>query len=139
MKVEEFKKSVLNSLDEIPELPYGSVFIEMHYDKADYQKTLDEILDQEEMSVKEIEETLKEAQNEPYRIADNLTDIYTADLLEWYMKDLDRISYLDEALKNLEAPDGITALSEGQFLYWEEVVSEVIEKGLETLKNFKKK
>ena len=85
----------------------------------------------------EIEEELINAQDSIVERADSLVDPYTSDLLDWYSNDVNRIAYMNDAIKELEAQDGFQVLSGGQFLYWEEVLNEVIEVALELIQSMK--
>lgn len=60
-----------------------------------------------------------------------MVDVYTSDLLDWYAKDVNRIAYMDDAIKELGSQEASQILSGGQYLYWEEVLNEVIDTGLE--------
>lgn len=126
MKIVDFKKEVLNKIRQNPESEQFSY--------EDYEMALEEVLnidDEEEMSLKELEKELTSAQESIGEHADSLVDVYTSDLLDWYAKDVNRIAYMDDAIKELGSQEASQILSGGQYLYWEEVLNEVIDTGLE--------
>jgi len=126
MKIVDFKKEVLNKIRQNPESEQFSY--------EDYEMALEEVLnidDEEEMSLKELEKELTSAQESIGEHADSLVDVYTRDLLYWYAEDVNRIAYMEDAIKELGAKDASQILSGGQFLYWDEVLNEVIDTGLE--------
>lgn len=126
MKIGDFKKEVLNKIRQNPDPEQVSY--------EDYEMALEEVLnidDEEEMSLKELEKELTSAQESIGEHADSLVDVYTSDLLDWYAKDVNRIAYMDDAIKELGSQEASQILSGGQYLYWEEVLNEVIDTGLE--------
>lgn len=126
MKIVDFKKEVLNKIRQNPESEQFSY--------EDYEMALEEVLnidDEEEMSLEEIKEELTNAQESVWEHADSLVDVYTSDLLDWYSEDVNRIAYMDDAIKELGSQEASQILSGGQFLYWDEVLNEVIDTGLE--------
>lgn len=128
MKIGEFKKVALNKIHE-----YYSY--EKRTPMYDYETALDEILnisDEEEMTLEDIKEELPE-EDDLREYADGLVDTSTDVLLKWYLEDVDRVSYMEDAIKELCAEDGFQVLSGGQYLYWEEVLNEVYNACLETL------
>lgn len=128
MKIGDFKKEVLNKIRQNPESEQFSY--------EDYEMALEEVLnidDEEEMSLKELEKELTSAQESIGEHADSLVDVYTSDLLDWYSEDVNRIAYMDDAIKELGSQEASQILSGGQYLYWEEVLNEAIEAGLEVV------
>jgi 2-iminoacetate synthase ThiH len=126
MKIGDFKKEVLNKIRQ-------DIDYEEQFPIDDYEMSLEEVLnidDEKEMSLKDIEDELKNAQEYFGEHADSLVDVYTRDLLYWYAEDVNRIAYMEDAIKELGAQEAYQILSGGQYLYWEEVLNEVIEAGL---------
>lgn len=76
----------------------------------------------QEVDEEEIEEAIDSGTGE---LADSMVNHYTSELLDWYKTDLDRVYLMEEAISELGAKDGFQVLSGGQYLYWQEKLSEV--------------
>jgi hypothetical protein len=129
MKIGDFKKAVLYKIwqdfafkNRTPTVDYQTAINEILYETDDTEKTKEEIADK-----------LTKVQDFVGDYADNLIDTYTTDQLDWYSNDANRIDYMDDAIKELGAQEAYQILSGGQYLYWEEVLNEVIEAGLEVV------
>jgi len=73
----------------------------------------------------ELDELLDETNDmEDTALADSMTNSYTSELLKWYGEDLHRVEYMTEAITELGANDGFSALSGGQYLYHRERINE---------------
>jgi phosphoglucomutase len=135
MKAGDFRKEVLDIIRD-----------NFDYDKRipmeDYETALDKVLDavdEEDMTLEEIEKELTDVEGNVHDYADGSVHPYTADLLRWYLEDINRVYYMEDAIKELGAEDGFQVLTGGQYLYWEEVLNEVIEVCLQLIETKKKK
>lgn len=126
MKVKEAREKILKAIKEKAEKNTDWDFFK---EEDDYKKALEEIInisDEEEITKEELKEELENARNNISELADNLTDVYTSDLLKWYLEDEGRVFYMGEAISELGAEDGFKVLSGGQYLYWEEIIDKVL-------------
>lgn len=133
MKIGDFRKEVLDTIRR-------NFDYKKRISMGDYETALDEVLnisDEEEMPLEEIENELTDVEGNIHDYADGSVHPYTADLLRWYLEDIYRVYYIEEAISELGAQDGFQVLSGGQFLYWEEVLNEVIEVALELIQLMK--
>jgi len=134
MKIEEFRKVVLDKI-------HNDYDYEKRIPMNDYETALDEILnliDKEEITPKEIEEELTKSEDYIHNYADSLVNPYTNDLLRWYLEDIYRIDYMEDAISELGAKDGFQVLSWGQYIYWGRVLYEVLEICVDIVKSMKK-
>lgn len=116
MKIENMRQSVLGQ-----------------YPKEGYAEAFDAIFnlaDGQEIKMKEIREALEV---ETHELAEGLTSPYTADALDFYKENLERIYYLEEAI-GMGAKTGIDILVWGVVEYWTEKIEEVKELITEWLK-----
>lgn len=133
MKIGDFRKEVLDTIRRNSD--YNK-----RISMGDYETALDEVLnisDEEEMPLEEIENELTNVQEIASEYSDSLVEPNTSGLLKWYLEDIYRVYYIEEAISELGAQDGFQVLSGGQFLYWEEVLNEVIEVALELIQLMK--
>lgn len=133
MKIGDFRKEVLDTIRR--NFDYNK-----RISMGDYETALDEVLNisnEEEMPLEEIENELTNAQEIASEYSDSLVEPNTSGLLKWYLEDINRVYYMEEAISELGAQDGFQVLSGGQFLYWEEVLNEVIEVALELIQSMK--
>lgn len=133
MKIGDFRKEVLDTIRR--NFDYNK-----RISMGDYETALDEVLnisDEEEMPLEEIENELTNVQEIVSEYSDSLVEPNTSGLLKWYLEDINRVYYIEEAISELGAQDGFQVLSGGQFLYWEEVLNEVIEVALELIQLMK--
>lgn len=133
MKIGDFRKEVLDTIRR--NFDYNE-----RISMGDYETALDEVLnisDEEEMPLEEIENELTNVQEIASEYSDSLVEPNTSGLLKWYLEDINRVYYMEEAISELGAQDVFQVLSGGQFLYWEEVLSEVIEVALELIQLMK--
>lgn len=133
MKIGDFRKEVLDTIRR--NFDYNK-----RISMGDYETALDEVLnisDEEEMPLEEIENELTNVQEIASEYSDSLVEPNTSGLLKWYLEDIYRVYYIEEAISELGAQDGFQVLSGGQFLYWEEVLNEVIEVALELIQLMK--
>jgi uncharacterized protein YhjY with autotransporter beta-barrel domain len=58
---------------------------------------------------------IDDGEEEPYAIADSLTDAYTSDLLSWAAGDVSRLAYCDEVVEDFwtPGPTGVESLLRG--------------------------
>ena len=75
--------------------------------------------DNDEFNIENIENVRGE-------IVDGLVDIYTANLTKWLASDIANVYYLTEAIQQFDPRDGVHLLSTAQYLYIDEIMSEVI-------------
>lgn len=133
MKIGDFRKEVLDTIRR--NFDYNK-----RISMGDYETALDEVLnisDEEEMPLEEIENELTNVQEITSEYSDSLVEPNTSGLLKWYLEDISRVYYIEEAISELGAQDWFQVLSGGQFLYWEEVLNEVIEVALELIQLMK--
>lgn len=133
MKIGDFRKEVLDTIRRNSDY-------KKRISMGDYETALDEVLnisDEEEMPLEEIENELTNVQEIASEYSDSLVEPNTSGLLKWYLEDIYRVYYIEEAISELGAQDGFQVLSGGQFLYWEEVLNEVIEVALELIQLMK--
>ena len=126
-KAKEFRELVLKELHDTAEKKTDFDYFKK---EKDYKYAVEQVLNiagNEDLNIAEIKEEVKDAEDRISEDADSLTDLYTSELLKWYLEDVDRVFYMDEAIKELGANDGFKVLSGGQFIYWQEILSEVIE------------
>jgi len=107
MKIKVLKKEVLGQ-----------------YPNLELKEAFDSIINITDDSDITIEEIKEELEIDSHEIADSMVDHYTANLLEWYGKDLKRMYYMDEAIGN-GAETGFDVLTQGQYAYWLEKIEEV--------------
>ena len=135
MKIEEFREVVLDKIHNDYDYDYKK-----RIPMNDYETALDEILnliDKEEITPKEIEEELTKSEDYIHNYADSLVNPYTNDLLRWYLEDIYRIDYMEDAISELGAKDGFQVLSWGQYLYWQRVLYEVLEICVDVVESMK--
>lgn len=114
MKIGDFRKEVLDTIRR--NFDYNK-----RISMGDYETALDEVLnisDEEEMPLEEIENELTNVQEIASEYSDSLVEPNTSGLLKWYLEDIYRVYYIEEAISELGAQDGFQVLSGGQFLYW---------------------
>lgn len=70
-------------------------------------------------------------------VAGSLVDVYNSDLLEWYLANLFRLDYANEAIKELGADDVFQILAGGQFLYFAELAFEIYDVSLSLVDTLK--
>ena len=58
-------------------------------------------------------------------LADSACDVYTGELLQWYMDDYGRMEYANQAINELGSKDFSSILMGGQYLYYSEKMSEL--------------
>ena len=92
--------------------------------------------DTSEISIDDVQEAIDMDIGEA---ADSACDVYTASLLKWYLNDLNRMGYADDAIKELGGEDLAHILMGGQYLYYNEIMGELQDilkdkiSGIETL------
>jgi len=95
-------------------------------DEKDVFITLLDYGENTELTKEEIKKEIEE--KDITELAEELVDVYTVDLLEWYNKDINRICYMSEAIKLEGETSGFDILAGGQFFYWQEKLEKVKEK-----------
>ena len=114
MKIEELRQQIIG---EYPEEGLAEAFGELL-----------NIADGQQVGIDDIE---KASEADPHDCADNMVQPYTYDLLQWHAEDVRRVSYMEDAIKELGAETGCRVLTGSQYLYWAEKLQDV-QKRLQT-------
>lgn len=82
-----------------------------------------------------IDEIIKKCNDDDYLdlVTESFVDVYTSDLLNWYLENLSRISYADDYISDYSPDNFFGILQGGQFLYYQNLVHSVAKKILEIL------
>jgi hypothetical protein len=113
MKFSEFKEKVLNKVGRDEDHVRAFNYVFESYNDNDY------------VGLTKLKDYIEHEKEYTSETADDLTDIYDDKLLDWYQENHSRILYMDEASAELGST-GSSILAGGQYLYWEEVVNEII-------------
>jgi len=70
----------------------------------------------------------RDEESEIRQIAESLTDVYTADLLQWYQYDHSRLTYVDEAMEELGDAPIFDLLMAGQQIFHQNCLENLINK-----------
>lgn len=70
----------------------------------------------------------RDEESEIRQIAESLTDVYTADLLQWYQYDHSRLAYVDEAMEELGDAPIFDLLMAGQQIFHQNCLANLINK-----------
>ena len=96
--------------------------LDLNSEQEDAFDSLVNISDTSPITIDDVQEAVDAELGE---IADSMCDVYTGSLLRWYLDDLNRTGYVDDAIKELGAEDFFHILAGGQYMYYSEIMGEL--------------
>lgn len=118
MTIKDFKKAILDDYKESKERKIGDFWSD------EIKEGLDEILNYTDITI--LDDDIKNglAEIELSELADGMVDVYTTELLKWYLEDIKRISYADDFMSEMGGGDDFSKiLMGGEYMYYTELLN----------------
>jgi len=120
MKIKDFKKAILDNYQNSKDRKIGD------YWSDEIEKGLDEILNYQDNT--EIDDDIKteiiDDKIELSELADSMVDVYTTELLKWYLEDIHRIGYADDFMSEMGGENNFSKiLMGGEYMYYSELLN----------------
>jgi len=120
MTIKDFKKAILDNYQNSKDRKFGD-----HW-SDEIKKGLDELLNYQDDT--EIDDDIKtdilNDKIELSELADSMVDVYTTELLKWYLENIHRISYADDFMSEMGGENDFSKiLMGGQYMYYSELLN----------------